>query len=54
MEFIANQNEDVELGVYSLSYATEGGKSRMVGVEEPAVRNVASSETMESKRYKKK
>ena len=35
MEFIANQNEDVELGVYNLSYVTEGGKSRMVGMKEP-------------------
>lgn len=53
MEFIANQNEDVELGVYNLSYATEGGVSRMVGVGEP---KTSSSETtvMESKNIRKK
>ena len=53
MEFIANQNDDVELGIYTLSYATEGGKGRVIGMEEPAVKNVASTETMESKKYRK-
>jgi len=33
MEFIANQNPDVELGIYNLNYATEGGKGRVVGQE---------------------
>lgn len=50
MEFIANQNEDVELGVYNLSYATEGGVSRMVGIDGPK----PSETVMESKKIQKK
>src|ERR1017187_1073849 len=31
MEFIANNNPDVELGMYNMSHATEGGKSVISG-----------------------
>ena len=34
MEFIANQSQDVELGVYNLSYKTENGEGKMAGEEQ--------------------
>lgn len=57
MEFIANQNEDVELGVYNLSYATENGVGRMVGVEDSPKEvnsNIASPDVLERRKNIKK
>lgn len=50
MEFIANQNEDVELGVYNLGYSTEKGEGKMAG----EVRSELPQGTLESKKIKTK
>lgn len=50
MEFIANANEDVELGAYALSYATENGKSYKGEDLYKLKTSSRSEETLESKK----
>lgn len=52
MEFIANQDADVELGVYHLNYATEKGQGRIVG-QEKSSELAPPTNTLESKKYRK-
>jgi hypothetical protein len=49
MEFIANQDADVELGVYHLNYATEDGKGNLF----PSSKSLPPTNTLESKKYRK-
>jgi hypothetical protein len=54
MEFIANQNKDVELGVYNLSYSTENGESKINGLEAEETSNeIAPNNMLESRKYRR-
>lgn len=52
MEFIANQDPDVELGTYNLSASTVDGKGTLHGVKEPVSddMHMATPDVLESRK----